>query len=480
MKAWRELERRWMMHSHAFRTRTLALFALVALLALYKLVSAGGGDSGPEAASLVPADAYAYVDVDLSAEGPGADAAQAFALRIAGPGVEALAGDEVAAALVPGRGGRPETLVVAKPDDIAKARAFLTARMGAGTVTSQRDGFLLAGPRSAVEDAVAAATDPATSVASDPTAGEVTADLPEDPIAAAYISQDGFGVLQERGGAAASLDTFADFGASEGLAAALLPAPGGLELQMSSKLDPSRAAAAPSFFSALPPFTPSLAGLFDPHTLAFLSIGAPSRAVRGLLDQAEAVEPGISAAFNRLDAQLRRSAGIDLVQDLLPALGDQMAAGVAGRRITIAFDGVDPDRARTAVAQLAGPLVSGINPGTTGRAPTIGQVRHEGVQIIEVHISPQLTVSIAAFDRHLLISTDPHGVERAIDGDGGLDVPSDEVSALLFLDLKGLVAASKPLGLSDIRGYRRFRDELAKLGTLVATVRSDEDSLDTD
>jgi len=78
-------------------------------------------------------------------------------------------------------------------------------------------------------------------------------------------------------------------------------------------------------------------------------------------------------------------------------------------------------------------------------------------------------------------------VRQAVEGDedlGGSDVfktatsgASGDVSALVFLNLDGLVRRAGPLGLDQIVGG--FGADVARLNGLGLTVKSDDDNLET-
>ncbi len=511
----------WFSHPPAFRRRVAVLLAIVALFAVYKLATKSGGD-GPEggAIAFVPSDAYAYAHVDLDPSSDQFAQAQDVGARLphldsivkglVGYDIGSLAGDEASVAELPLRGGAPETLLIAAIGGAGAADGFLVEAAGqptgegeyrgekiaeyaGGMASTEQDGFLLFGPAAAVRAGLDTKAEPNDSLATDETAQEVRGALPGKRFADAYVSRDAYSLISgtELGGA---LDTFTNFDASKGLAVAAVATPDGFSVQMASDLDPDKVASAPGFLSAFPSFDPSLAALFDSGTLALIQIGDPSKTVTGLLDQAEAVQPGISAAYERLRAQLRREDGFDIADDLIAQLGDEMAVGIAPGKgdpyITAAFDGVDEVQARAAVARLAAPLIGSVNPSRTGQAPSFSQAEVDGTRVVSLQISPATTVSLAAFDGHLVVTTDPDGVKRGIEGDAGLggdpayqavgDVGSGDPSALVFLDLKGLVALGEPIGLTRIRNYDRFRQDFSKLGALGVKVSTDEDEIDTE
>jgi hypothetical protein len=481
-----------------------------------------------DAVALVPADAFAYAHLALDPDASEVERAGELADRL--PGFDAIVqgafqatgldrdlslrsdvfpwlGDEAAVAVVPG-GDRAAAVALLAIGDSGGARRFLAnlgegepfpvqhrgtelTRHPGGLVSAELEDFLLLGDGAAVRASIDAALGDEGALVEEDRAEELRSELPSSRFADAYVSAEGVALLEGRGGLAAQLDTFADFGASEGIAAALVAEDDGIGLELHSKLDPERALASPGFFAAFPRFEPGLAAELAPDTLAMLGIGDPSQTVRGLLDQADAALPGISAAFDRLSAELRRQGGVDVEDGLVPLLQGEAVAAIAPGRpvpyVTVVFDEIDERRVGEAVARLQAPLIAALDPGRSGFSPTFEQRRIGDVVARGLRISPAVELTYAVFDERLVASTDPRGVEHAIEGEDSLDSePSYEtvtsgagkgVSALVFLDLAGLVELAEPLGLAEI--VSGFRADLEKLRALGLTVRSGEDSLET-
>lgn len=512
----------------------LALYALIRFVSLpslpCQLSLSDQCPPGDDAIAFVPAGAYAYAHLNLDRDSGQFERARELAGRFPhfgaiaqgtfgalGPGREIdLAidvlpwlGDEVAAARLASEGGSPASLLILEIGAPAGARAFLSMVAGTeidaephrgvevvayrrGLASAESDGFLLLGAGRAVRGAIDATVGEEDSLADSEPAEQVRDPLPEDRLADVYVSAEGIGeLLVDRGGLAGQLDTFTDFGASEGIAAALVAGEDGLQVDLTSRLDPDATEAAPSFFSAFPAFAPTLASEFAPETLALLAVGDPSRTIGLLLDQANAALPGITDAFDRFDAELSGDGGIGIERDLLPLLEGEAAIGVTPARpvpyLTAVFDDVDEQRAREAVARLQGPLASAFDPIETGQAPTFSSARVGDVDLRSVRLGAGLQPSYAVFDGRLVIATDPRGVRQAIEGSGDLaasdgyreatEAAGEEVSALVFLNLAGLVKLAEPRGLAQI--VSAFREDLARLRALGVTVDSSADRLDT-
>ena len=501
----------------AGRSAAAAAAAALAVCAvagvLIAVFAAGGGGTPDSAIEMVPADAYVYAHADLNPDSsqvqqglslasrfPHFDTIAQGIFRTVGGGRIDLArdvlpwiGNEAAAAEVPAPGGAPQPLLLLAIGESRGARQFAQSVGGKGGLSSvERNGFLLLGSQAALNAATSAAGGKTPSLASEEAVTEIRDRLPPERLADVYVSQEGIGrLLAGRTGAAQQLDTFTDFSASRGIGAALVAHDDGLELRLSSLLDAEKAKAEPPFFAAFPMFEPSLAAALAPDTLALLSIGDPSRTVRRLLDQADAAVPGISAAFDRLDRNLQRQGNVGITRDVLPLLQDEAAAALApGPALpyaTLVFDGVDEQKASDAVGGLLVPLIRAVNPASTGEAPALSQKKVGDVTVHSVRLSPAVDLSYAVSDGRLIVSTDPRGVEQAVSGSDNLASQptyqavtagaSGGVSALVFLNLKGLVQLARPRGLAQI--VAGFEQDVARLEALGLTVKSGSASLET-
>jgi len=479
------------------------------------------------AIALVPIDAEAYLHIDLDPGSSQFSTARDLTSRLPhfgeieqgifsalglGPRLDLRSdvapwiGDEAAFAEL--GGGTPQPLVLLAVKDRKAAQSFLTklgpgkprlVKNGSAPFLAYRNGlayadlhgFLALGPAPAVRAAIDTGRGRSKALSDSVQASAVRDSLPDQRLADAYFSPPGTQqLLAGSGGLALQLDTFVDFGASDGIAAALFAHHNGLELQLHSALASTKGKANPTFFQAFPDFHPSLAGEFSPDTLLYLDIADPADTVRALLREAKGTAPGLVAAFNRVERQVRRG-GVDIEKGVLPALGNEAAIGAvsgpAGPYLTAVFKGVDEDRARVQMANLQAPLVAALAPGRTGQALSFDVKKLGDTVVRSVRISPTLNLAYAIFDGKLVVSTNPAGVRQAVQGGadlGGSDAfkaatsgASGGVSALVFFNLEGLVRRAEPLGLGQIVGG--FGADVAKLKALGLTVRSDEDELKT-
>ena len=194
-----------------------------------------------------------------------------------------------------------------------------------------------------------------------PPEGDRDDELPEARFAEVYLSPAGVQrLLAGRAGPATQLETFVDYGATSGLAAAAIAKEEGLEVDLVSRLDPKLAEKSPSFFSALPDFEPSLASA-RPASARSATSGSASSARRS---PSSWTRPGPTAqglagvAPGPRRATSSRRPRVNPLQDLLPALGGQaalVAEPTDGDRpfASLIVDDVDEDKATRGAREAA-------------------------------------------------------------------------------------------------------------------------------
>ena len=497
----------WLQRSPGGRRRIAAVAGVLVLYAFLKLapisaipcqVSAVRECAPPDdAIELVPADAllYAHLTLDedstqferaadaferlsdlrtiLAAELPGAVPAPSGAALDVEADVLPWADRELAIALLPGGQGSANPVLIAGVADRERADEFLAKIAPAGAEPQeekQGDASLMVYPdgfaAAFVEQGLAFGDEPAIRAALDAGQGEIPGledgeadatrdELPEARFAEVYLSREGVQrLLEGRSGAAAQLETFVDYGATSGLAAAAVAREDAIELELVSELDPARTEKSPSLFSALPDFEPSLADEAGRRAIGFIDVGEIGPTLTELLGGAgaDAEAGGLSGSLQSLAARLEQEVGVNPLQDLLPQLGGQGAL-VAEPTDGIPFaslvvEDVNEEDAAEALAALQKPLLASLAQGQGEQVPRIQETDEDGVTVRSLQVSPTVNLSYAVFDGKLVISTDPAGIaqvradgatlagselyERATDG-----LP-DRVSALVFLNLDEL------------------------------------------
>jgi hypothetical protein len=538
--------------SQTTRARIIAAVIVAATAAFVYFVlvpvapcSFPGGDScppGDDAIALVPDDALAYAHVDIDRDTDQVEAATELAgrmpllsriavgglTRLAGvkvdfeSQVEPWAGGEMAVALLPA-GAAAERVVMIAAADTSGAEDFASELFGPkqsttdaggtdvsvgrrGSAWAIEDGFLVVGRQAAVTDLLDA--DAGSRLpGSDGTA--VLDRLPEDRLAYGYLSAAGARALLSTKGLE-PIDTFIDSAATEGAAAALTADDGGIHLTLQSDLDPDREEDSPSFFAALPRFTPSLTADVGPGSLAYLGLGDPAASVTALLDQAKSTSPGLVAAFRRASHDLEQEAGVNIGKDLLPLLGSEIALSVqpvvaaatdptapgvvadaSTPFVSLIADGVDEDSASRSLAELQEPVAKALAPPeSSGRVAVFETIQVAGVQAETLAVSRAVDLTYATYDDRLVIATDSLGIEAARSIDDGLDSSAafqqatekmpDSVSLLAYFNLVGLLSLGEQVGLAVDPAYTTYAPDLRSLTAAALSVDGGDDQIRTD
>ncbi len=570
--AWGSISPQWRLRA-AVVGGAIALIFLVALVVVPNLPcgAPGGDECAPDddAVALIPTDALAYVHVNIDAGGDQAedavrvaertpllteqvlDRVTPFLLGAAGEApvfskdIEPWFGGEIAIAVVPGRAGTQQVQLL-EVEDTEGAREYESS-IGAGQpepedyqgVELREDdrglasaivgNFLVIGSAEGVRSTidVSAGADDAEPLSDDETAEQALGELPEDSFAQAYLSAEGIdSFLGLSDGALAPVEPLVDSGDSQGAAFALTADEDGYELATRSVLDPDRNPDSGGFFAAFEPFTPALAGELAPDTLAYAGFGNADETVSGLLGQATIRAPGIATGITELIDRLRKDAGVDLAEELLPALNgegaialaprpdetDASAVDPAGDEVTDSLQApgapetvqggqsdvpyleflagdVDEEAAADALARLQGELAGSVDPNIEDpifREESFGDVTAQVLQR-----SPTDVLAYAIHEQMLVIADDIAPIER-FDGDSdsglagsegygaAIEGLAEQPSVIAYLDLAGLVAVAERLGAGAEGPFATFAEDLRRLQTFAITVGTGEDLLSSD
>lgn len=528
----------------------------------------GGDECAPDdqAIELVPADALAYVHLNIEGETDEAEAAAALGARtpllteqvigqiapmiIGGAGsapdfekdIQPWFGGEIALAVVPGSTGT-QSVQLLEVDDEEAAREYEEAIAAGspepedykgvelrederGLASAIAGDFLVTGSADGVRSLIDVSTgaEGAESLAADDVASEARDALPPEHFAQAYLSAEGIdGFLGQTDGALASLEPLVDSGDSQGAAFALGADDSGYRLYSRSVLDPDRSEDAGGFFSAFEPFEPALPAEIAPDALVYAGFGDADETVESLLGQATVRAPGIASGFTDLVERLRRDAGVDIADELVPALGGEGAIVIAPRPSPsdVGTDGISeddvpdelqsPDAPETiqggraevpylaftaasvdeeatadALAGLQEELAKSVDRTVADpvfRERAIGDVTAQVLQR-----SPTDVLAYAIADEMLVVADDTAPIERLSgDPDSGLagseayDAAiqglADEPGLIAYLDLGGLVTVAERLGAGAEGPFTTFAEDLRKLQTLALTVGAEDDVL---
>jgi len=321
--------------------------------------------------------------------------------------------------------------------------------------------------------------------------GDALEALPDVRLAEIYLSRAGVQrFLVGRQGTATQLNTFVDYGATQGMAASLRIHDDGIEVNLASELDPKLVKASPTVFAALPRFDPGLADEASGDALGYVGVGDLGPALTRALATAGRGAQGLVGSLQALGRRLKQQAGVNPLQDLLPALGGQAAlvaeptGGVPYASLIV--EGVDEKKATAALASLQRPLLRSVATRGGPQVPSFQSTDVDGVTVHSVRISPSVNLSYAVFDGKLVVSTQPQGVAQVrSSGDslagtsGWEDATShlpDHVSALVFLNLKEVLGLAQRAGLAENPLYASISEDITHVRSLgLAVTGSDEE-----
>lgn len=474
--------------------RTEAAFG--SLSELERVVVGGASASFPApsgAAVDLREDVLPWAEQDLAVMiVPGAEPPDGQKGAPATPGEAFIAG-------VGDRAGAEEFLAAIAPEGAAPTEE----KQGEATLDVYSGGFAAAfvedqvafGDETAVRSVLDAASGTVPSLEGSPE-GAPRDDLSESRFAEVFISRDGVKqLLTGRVGPAAQLETFVDYGATSGLAAAVVAKEEGLEVELVSQLEPKLIGKSPSFFSSLPEFEPNLASAVGDKAIGYIGVGELGPTFADLIDQADPDAQGLAGSLRALAARLRTDAGVDPLADLLPALGGQAALVAEPTEdrpfASLIVEGVDEDKANEALARLQAPLLKAAGAGAPGgQVPQFSEEDVDGVTVRSVPLSAAVNLSYAVFDGRLVISTSPQGVAQARSGEGRLadsgvykrtvDRLPDEVSALVFLNLDELFGQVVGIGLAEDPDFADLTVLFENANSVGLAVNGDDERIRTE
>jgi Protein of unknown function (DUF3352) len=516
---------------HYIRRRlALAAGVLTAVLAIavaLVLLTGGSGVMPPAtgAATVVPANALAYVSLSTDPGRPSVSDARKMAARfpdwplletaalnrlrsvVAGTGsadfttqIRPWLGKQASLALIAGPNGTAQSLVVLEVAHAARARAFLE-RAGA-SVAGSYDGsrimaypsgtelaftgrYLLAGPDAGVRAALDAARGRARALAHDPAYERAVAGEPADRVLDAYLPAAGVRqLLAARTGVAGAIGALLDRPALQGAAISLSPSPSGARVQVHSILGGAAARAAS--------FAPTLQSVLPSGSTLMLDVDGLGRAAPGLLSAAATA--GIAGN----------------VGPLLRRVGSALTAqGVKVSRVVSLFDGEtavaispgpspallivsrvrDQAAAQSELAALEGPVTTLFSPSGSagGQVPELADRVVGGATIHEVGLGPGLQLDYAVFDGLVVVSTSVSAIDgvaqrsHALSSDAAyratLPDQPPRLSSLVFGDVSQLLQLGEQTGLTSGAGTRALLPDLSKIRAIgLSSTSGDRDT----
>lgn len=519
--------------------RALLLVALVALIVGVAVAASGGGGGSAGgaapatgAATIVPADALAYVHLSTDASRPGVKRALALAARFPDYPLLAAGLDARLAALAPSGGGgisfardiRPwlgkeaalalldtgtstaAPLIVLDVADRAGAQAFLS-RIGAvrgsnyrGVQLFVRPGgefafvshYLVLGADASVRASIDVGAGHAQSLAGDSAYQAAAAGEPAGRVLDVYASAVGVRrLLVAQGGLAGALGVLLYQPALTGVTMSVSASPPGARIQIHRSLDPTLAAIAG------PPakeFTPSLEAELPAGSTLALDVNGLARVAPRVLDAGATggVGGAIGPLLSRLGAALKAQ-GVD-VAGLESIFSGETAVAVAPTpghpsALVIVSRAPNEAQARTELAALEVPLAQLLAnaSSSTGVEPAFTARTVDGVTAHQLPLASGFELDYAVFRGLVVISTSIDGIgavashAHTLAGDTGyratLAGAPSRVTSLLFLDFSQLLSLAEQTGLTRGARFQALRSDLQKVGAVgLASTSGEADS----
>ena len=496
----------------------LAVVVVGAVFLVASLVQGSGGDeAGDDAVGLVPADALLYVHARVEPDSEQWERAGEIVRglpalrRLRDQALESLSrerrrlnfetqvrpwiGDEAALAFLR-EGRRATSLILLKVADEPLARRFLA---GAGKPVSQRhggvrlqlygdlatafvDGFVAIGTPTNVRAAIDARRRGSLERVDRFDRAVNRLDL-DDPLVYAYAPAAGLTqVLRGQGGLLAQIRPFIETPGLEAVAAGVRPEQNGLRLDVATIAPPR---------SAPRTFDPALTDVAPSATMAF--VGAAG--LGGLLDQVQRLSGQDGTALPGLLQQLQRQLGPEGERAILraarPLLGRESALFATPPAnapvVTLVVADTTAEEGGEVLVALQPVLSRLLEEPTGGQVPAIVPRRIAGVEATTLSLSPTLSLTYAAFDDRLVVSTSPAGIrqlrstgdslsDNASFAPGGLRTSLDRASSVVFLDLRRLSVLVERAGLAATRGYRAIESDIARIGAVSGVTSSERSS----
>ena len=515
-----------------FLRRRLALIAglLAAAVAIAVAVVLLIGGSGPVppatgAATVVPADALAYVHLSTDPSRSAVSDARKLAARfpdwplletaalnrlrglVAGPtsadfttAVRPWLGKEIGLALIADQSGGAQPLAVLDVARAAGARAFVS-RAGAapagaydgarimaypsGSELAFAGHYLLAGSDAGVRAALDAARGRGPALADNPGYERASAGEPADRVLDAYLPASGIHqLLGSRAGVAGAIGMLLDRPALQGAAISVSASSVGARVLVHSVVS-SGATRARSF-------TPTLQSVLPSGSTLMLDVDGLGQTAPGLLSAAATAE----IAGN--------------VGPLLRRVGSALTAqGINVKRVVSLFDGEtavaispepspallivsrvrDQTTARSELAALEGPVTALFSPAGSagGQVPELADRVIGGATVHEVGLGPGLQLDYAVFDGLVVVSTSLSAIDgvsqrsHALAADAAYratlpDQPS-RLSSLVFGDVSQLLQLGEQTGLTSGATTRALLPDLSKIRAIgLSSTSGDRDT----
>jgi len=495
--------------------RLLGVVAVVVVIVLIVLIAGSGGQAATPpatgAAAIVPGDALAYVHVSTDESRPSVPAALALAARfpdyqalrdglmtrlgITGPGVAVdfatevrpWLGKEVALAVFDTPSSTAGSLIIAAVARRRAAERFvaglptdgsasyegtrITGHPGAGD-TAFVGRYLVIGHSAGIRAAIDVAARRAPSLSEDPTYRRASGSEPAARAVDAYISGTGVTrLLLSRHGVLGVLGSLVDQPTLQGVAVALTPATGGLQMQVKSVLDQQLTHAVPTSF------TPSLAASAPAGAALFLDAAGLNRLLPRVLSTI-GIGARIPGLLRKLGIALAAQ-GVNVDQDIVSLFKRESAVVISTHGsapvVTVMARTPDAAQTRTVFAELEEPLERLFAPAgaAAGQAPQFNQLPIGQVVAHQLILAPGLQFDYAVIGHELVLSTSLSGIAGVAHHATSItDEPAyhlalgngpARVTSLLFLDLSQLLSLDEQTGLITGARFLALKPDLERV-----------------
>jgi hypothetical protein len=503
------------------------LAAALALAAALVLVLSASGPAPPAtgAATIVPADALAYVNLStdpgrqavsngrkVAARFPDWPLLETAALGrlgslIGGAGSADFAtairpwlGHEAALALIAGPGGSPQSLVVLDVAQRARAQAFVrgAGATPAGTYDGSRllaypsgtelafvGHYLVAGRDAGVRATLDAARGRAPALAHSAAYERAVAGEPADRVLDAYLPAAGVRrLLAARTGVAGAIGVLLDRTGLEGSAVSLSPTSAGARVLVHSVFGTGAKPASS--------FTPTLQSVLPSGSELMLDTGGLDRAAPGLLSALATggIAGNVGPLLYRVGSALA-SEGVS-VRNVLSLFDGETAVAIApgaSPALLIVARVRNQAAARTELAALEGPVTALFSPtgSAGGQVPELADHEVAGATVHEVQLGPGLQLDYTVTDGLVVVSTSLAAIDgvaqrsRSLSGDAGykatLPDQPERLTSLVFLDLNRLLQLAEQTGLTSGARTRELLPDLSKIRAIgLSSTSGDRDT----
>ncbi len=500
--------------------------AVLLLAAVLAYALSGGSPNVPAtgAASIVPSDALAYINLSIDSSRPAVKQELALLKRfpsypvasaavltrlteIVGGGksadfasdVKPWLGNEVAVAFLNTTSSAAGSLIALDVSDQSRAHAFLT-RSGAtpngsyrgvqlfryptGTELAFVGHYLTLGQDASVRAAIDVSSGASPSLERNPSYVRASSTEPTGRVLDAYASAAGVQrILVSRGGLLGALGVLLYQPALDGAAISLTPVAGGAQVLIHSALSPAlkRLGGPPT-----PPFRPTLQADAPTGATLFLDTDGLDRAAPQVFKAAAAA--GVAGRIGPLLQRLGNALAAEGVspRSLVSIFSGETAVAVVpgvtgspgGSRppaVIIIARTNNEAQTRATLASMEVPLAQLFAAPTSGpgQAPEFNDILLDGVTAHQLSLTPGLQLDYAVFDGLVVVSTSRDGIaavvnhQRAIAGDpefrATLSTRPQRVASLLFLDLSQLLSLGEQTGLTPSGRFRALRPDLEKV-----------------